>query len=51
MKSRIAMAEAAFNKKKTLFTRKIDLNFRKILAKCYIWSRALYGAGLGHVRK
>jgi hypothetical protein len=26
MKSRLAMVEAAFNKKKTLFTRKLDLN-------------------------
>jgi hypothetical protein len=38
------MAKAAFNKKKTLFTRKLDLNLRKKLVKCYIWSMALYGA-------
>jgi hypothetical protein len=44
IKSRIAMAEAAFDKKKTLFTTKIDLNLRKILVKCYIWSIVLYGA-------
>jgi hypothetical protein len=36
--------EAAFNKKKTLFTRKLDLSLRKKLVKCYIWSIALYGA-------
>ena len=35
---------AAFNKKKTLFTSKMDLNLRKKLVKCYIWSMALYGA-------
>jgi hypothetical protein len=29
IKSRIAMAKAAFNKKKTLFTSKLDLNLRK----------------------
>jgi hypothetical protein len=29
IKSRIAMAEAAFNKKKNLFTSKLDLNLRK----------------------
>jgi hypothetical protein len=29
IKSRIAMAKAAFNRKKTLFTRKLDLNLRK----------------------
>ena len=33
-----------FNKKKTLFTSKLDLNLRKKLVKCYIWSMALYGA-------
>jgi len=44
MKSRIAMAKAAFNKKKTLFTSTLDLNLRKKLVKCYIWSMALYGA-------
>jgi hypothetical protein len=44
IKSRFAMAKAAFNKKKTLFTSKLDLNLRKKLVKCYIWSMALYGA-------
>ena len=38
------MAKAAFNKKKTLFTSKLDFNLRKKLVKCYIWSMALYGA-------
>ena len=37
------MAKAAFSKK-TLFTSKLDLNLRKELIKCYIWSMALYGA-------
>jgi len=36
IKSRMAMADAAFNKKKTLFTSKLDLNLRKKLIKCYI---------------
>jgi hypothetical protein len=36
IKSRIAMAKAAFNKKKNLFTSKLDLNLRKKLVKCYI---------------
>jgi hypothetical protein len=44
IKYRIAMVKAAFNKKKTLFTRKLDLNLRKKLVKYYIWSIALYGA-------
>ena len=44
IKSRIVMAKAAFSKKRTLFTSKLDLNLRKKLKKCYIWSKALYGA-------
>ena len=44
IKSRIAMAKAALNKKKNLFTSTLDLNLRKKLVKCFIWSMALYGA-------
>jgi hypothetical protein len=44
IKSRIGMAKAAFNKKKTLFTSKLNLRIRMKLVKCYIWSIALYGA-------
>jgi hypothetical protein len=40
----IAMAKAEFNNKKNLFTSKLDLNLRKKVVKCYIWSVALYGA-------
>ena len=36
IKSRIAMAKAAFNKKKNLFTSKLDLNLRKRLVRCYV---------------
>jgi hypothetical protein len=43
IKFRIAMATATFNKK-NLFTSKLDLNLRKKLVKCYIWSMVLYGA-------
>ena len=35
IKSRTAMAKAAFNKKNTLFTSTLDLNLRKKLVKCY----------------
>jgi len=38
------MAKAAFNKKRALFTNTLDLELRKKLVKCYIWSIALYGA-------
>jgi hypothetical protein len=44
IKSMIATAKAAFNKKRALFTSKMDLELRKKLIKCYIWSIALYGA-------
>jgi len=34
----------AFNKKRTLFTSTLDLELRKKLVNCYVWSIALYGA-------
>jgi hypothetical protein len=43
------LLEAAFNKKMALFTSKMNLELRKKLAKCYIWSVALYGAETGTV--
>jgi len=44
IKCRIAMAKAAFNKKRNLFISTLDLELRKKLVKCYVWSIALYGA-------
>jgi hypothetical protein len=44
IKRRIAMVKAAFNKKRAPFTSTLDLDLRKKLLKCYIWSIALYGA-------
>jgi hypothetical protein len=41
------MAKAAFNKKRALFTSTFDLELRKKLVKCYIWSIAFYGAETG----
>jgi len=38
------MAKAAFKKKRKLFTSKLELNVRKKLMKCCIWSTALYDA-------
>jgi hypothetical protein len=38
------MAKAAFIKKRTLFTGTLDLELRKKLVQCYVWSIALYGA-------
>ena len=46
----IAMANAAFNKNRALFTSTLDLELRKKLAKCYIWSIALYGAETWTIR-
>jgi hypothetical protein len=50
IKSRISIAKTAFNKKKNLFTSKLDLNLRKKLVKCYIWSMALSGAETWTIR-
>ena len=44
IRCRNAMAKAAFNKKRTLFTSTLDLELRKKLVKGYVWSIALYGA-------
>jgi hypothetical protein len=44
IKSRIAMAKAVFNKKRALFTGKINLELRKELVKCYVCCIPLYGA-------
>jgi hypothetical protein len=44
IKSRIASAKVAFNKKKAVFTSRLDLNVRKKLVTCCIWSVALCGA-------
>ena len=41
---RTAMAKAAFNKKRALFTCTFDLALRRKLVECYIWSIALHGA-------
>jgi hypothetical protein len=38
------MAETASNKKRTLFTSTLNLELRKKLVKCYIWSIAVNGA-------
>ena len=35
---------SAFNKKRALFTSTLDLELRKKLVKCCIWSIAIYGA-------
>jgi hypothetical protein len=44
IKSRIAVAKAAFNKKRALFTSKMGSELRNNIVKCYMWSIVLYGA-------
>jgi len=44
------MTKAALNKERALFTSIMDLELRKKLVKCYIWSTALYGAETGTLR-
>ena len=51
IKSKTVMKKAAFDKKKNLFTGKLDINLRKKLVNCYIWSIALYGAENWTLRK
>jgi hypothetical protein len=52
IKSRTVIKKAAFDKKKkNLFTRKLDINIRKKLVNCYIWSITLYGAENWTLRK
>jgi len=36
------MAQAAFNKKAASFTSNLDLNLRKKLVQCYIWSSCVW---------
>ena len=43
IKTRIAIAKEAFSKKKNLLNGPLNKELRKRLAKCYIWSVALYG--------
>jgi len=44
IKYSVAMAKAAFNNRRVLFTSTLDLELRKKLVKFYIWSIALHGA-------
>jgi hypothetical protein len=50
IKSRIAMAKAAFNKTVVVFTSILVLELRKKLVKCYILSISLYGAEIWTLR-
>jgi hypothetical protein len=44
------MAKAAFNKKRILLNSTLDLELKKKLVKCYVWSIALYVAEILTIR-
>ena len=50
IKSRISIVKAAFNMKRALFTSTLDLELKKKIEKCYVWSIALYGAKTWTIR-
>jgi hypothetical protein len=51
IKFRTVIAKAPFNKKKALFTSKLDINLRKKVVSEYTVSIALYGAETWTLRK
>jgi hypothetical protein len=51
IKSRLALAKAAFSKKKTLFTSKMDLNLRRKLVSYNIGAYVCMLLKIGHFRK
>ena len=51
IKSSIIMAKVAFSSKKILFTGKSDINLRKKIVKCCIWSISSNGAETLALRK
>jgi hypothetical protein len=51
IKSRTVTAKPALNRKKTVFTSKLDLNLRKTLVKYYIWNITLYAAEMWTLQK
>ena len=48
---RIAIAKEAFNRKISLLTSKLNIELRKELVRCYVWSIALYGSEIWTLRK
>jgi hypothetical protein len=44
IKIRIALAKEAFIRKISLLTSKLNIELRKTLVRCYVWSIALYGS-------
>jgi hypothetical protein len=51
IKSMVVMEKATFNKKKNIFTSKLDLNIRETLVKCYIVIISCYGPKIWTLRE
>ena len=48
---RIAIAKEAFNRKMSLLTSKLNIELKKKLVRCNVWSIALYGSETWTLRK
>ena len=48
IKMRNAIDKEAFNRKMSLLTSKLNIEFRKKFVRCYIWSVAFMGQRPGH---
>ena len=51
VKQWIAMAEEAFNRKRSIFCGPLEKELRERLVKCFVWSVALYGAETWTLRR
>ena len=48
---RIAIAKEALNRKMSLVTSKLNIDLKKKLVGCYVWSIALYGSEIWTTKK
>ena len=48
---RTAIAKEESNRKMSLLTSKLNIELRKKLVRCYVWSIALYGSETWKLRK
>ena len=44
---RFVIAKEEFNRKMPLLTSKLNIELKKKLVRCYVWSIALYGSEIG----
>jgi len=50
IKMRIAIAKEEFNRKISVLTSKLNIELKKKLVRCYVWSIALYGSETSALR-